>query len=179
MYFECFFSFLICIIITVVAFEQGYRFSVPFTIVWLVAYIINVDSQIDLRIRNWSRMIIDIIFLSFCLYIFGRQVRYEWKRRAIVLKYIAVVMIIISFDLINFSFELSNKDARCIGEIGYYIWFLIYPFVFFRTVKADSDFWWTDASEPLMESTKQSMKNLELFNLPGYREIHFGMTMFV
>ena len=84
-------------------------------------------------------------------------------------------MSIVSFDLITFLFALDNKDGGCIAQTGYYIWVLIYPFVFFITVKADSDFWWTDASQPLMESTQESIQGLGLFNLPGYREIHFGM----
>jgi len=73
-------------------------------------------------------------------------------------------------------FQSGKADGNCITQIGFYAWYIVYPLIFFKTVKDDSDYHWNYASKPLIESTQQSIADLDLFSLPGYHGVHFEST---
>merc|ERR1712129_484406 len=84
-------------------------------------------------------------------------------------------MVIICFDLFAQLLSTLHSDGYCLQQIGFYAWYLLYPLVFFATVKSDSSYHWQFASQPLIESTQQSIADLDLFSLPGYQ--YFDRTM--
>ena len=85
-------------------------------------------------------------------------------------------MIITGFDFVAQIFQSGRADGNCITQIGFYAWYILYPLVFFKTIKDDSDYHWSYASKPLIESTQQSIADLDLFSLPGYHGVHFEST---
>ena len=157
------------------AFEQGCKLAVPFSIVWFVAEMLSLDRKIKRTTPSWIHIIIDVVFLLFCLSIVIRQCQHGWLRRNIVLWYIFIVVIIVASDLTNSVLNLEQIQGACIAKCGYYAWTLIYPFAFFFTVKNDSHFW-TDMRKPFIEKTRKNIQDFILFDeseFPQNAQIHY------
>lgn len=89
------------------------------------------------------------------------------------MRYLLAVMAITSIDLIAQFLASNRSDGGCLSQLFFYCWLLIYPMIFFKSVTDDSAYHWSYASKPLIESTQQSIADLDLFSLPGYHGVHF------
>ena len=85
-----------------------------------------------------------------------------------ILRYLSVVMVITGLGFVSVIFQSGSADGDCFSQIAFYLWYIVYPLVFFKTIQSDSDYHWSYASRPFLESTQQSIADLDLFALPGY-----------
>ena len=144
---------------------RGIKFTIPYTILCFVANLISIWDE---KASSIVKASVDMIFFFSCLYVLCRQCQYEWKRRNIILRYIVCVLILCSFDGISQIYTSNTMDGYCIQQIGLYLWYILYPIIFFLTVKYDSDYHWMNNAKPLVSSTQNSLGDLDLFLLPGY-----------
>ena len=87
------------------------------------------------------------------------------------------LLLLIFICCINIFIQIlsyNNNDILCIEQFNFYIWYLFYPFILFKTIRDDSIYWWQSSSQPLLGSTKKSLAAIDLFILPPYHEQHFN-----
>jgi len=161
------------------AFTRALKIAIPYALLTFIVCLLDERSLLTnvsgdkISISAVMRVIIDLLFECACMFIVCRQCQYQWKRKTVILRYLIVVMILTGFVFVAQIFESGRADGNCITQIGFYAWYIFYPFIFFKTVKDDSDYHWMFASKPLIESTQQSIADLDLFSLPGYHGVHF------
>lgn len=162
------------------AFTRGLKISIPFGIIWYTTRLLSIDP-FSYEQSDIVQLFIDFLFMFCCILLFYRQVYNSCcmsvyvdfntnhhhvrskKRQQIIIIYVSFAIFYVILNIITAILEFNNNEYICIEQLSYYFWYLVYPVLFFTTIRNESKYQFQSTTQPLIETTVNKMMDTNIF----------------